>query len=188
MTRYTRDNPAPDPAPDLTPWLPRQGRAVRTETGWYVPPVRRDQGTHPREFVPTRAYFASHPDVIEVTWVAPVVCTGGNTHKHKAVQLGSAYRLVREDGSTDSGMGGPTTYEVKRWKDRTLPYHPPGGDHGWTYILMPDADRDPRKGSRESVRFTCPRCPLDRQVNAAELRRGLAAQEEVAELDVSKLA
>lgn len=182
MTRYTRDNPAPDPAPRV----PRQARPVETETGWYMPPVQPDRGTPPWEFIPTRAYFASYPDVIEVTWIAPVVCTGGKA-PHKATRLGSVVRLVRDDGSTDVELVAPTTYEVKRWQDRSLPMYPPGGHHGTAFAVKPDADRGPGEGSRESVRFTCPRCPLDRQVKATSFRRGLAVLQELAELDVSKL-
>lgn len=180
--KFTRDNPASDPAPRA----PRKlARPVETETGWYLPPVEPDRGTPPWEFIPTRAYFASYPDVTEVTWVAPVVCTGRNTHK--VTRLGSAYRLIREDGTTDAFLMSPTSYELRRWRDRSLPLYPPGGDVGTLHVIMPDADREPGKGDRQAVRITCPRCSLDLRVNGAKLRRGLAALNELAELDVSKL-
>lgn len=175
--KYTREDPAPDPKP----WRPPRRKPIETETGWTLPPLKRPRGAPPWKIVPNRAWFAATPDAVEVSWIAPVVCTGRGTHSE--TRLGSVARIVHTDGSRSLELVVPDPHALAHWRDPSL--RAPRGSTT-SYYFHFNADRGPGEGSQTSGRFLCPRCRLDVQVTETRFLR-LAALDAVARIDVSKV-
>ena len=136
--RYTRDNPAP---------MAEQ---------------------RPGRLVPHRGWWDAHPEVVGVSWIAPLVCTGRGTHR--PTRLAEVARCVFEDGRADC--------EVVVGLDR----------QGRQWVFPPDENRGPGEGPRVAWSFWCPRCPLNLRLTPERLAL-LARQDvlELAQLDASRL-